>query len=60
MGIDASDGVPIDLDDLGQTLAYNTDGTLQYIEVSYRGGTYRQTYTYTSGRLTNISAWVKQ
>lgn len=54
-------------DDLPQTFVYNPDGTLNYIQVVtpsiqgvYTGGTYRQTFTYTSGSLTNISNWVKQ
>lgn len=57
--IDASDGTPIDLDDLDQTLSY-TSGVLQHIEVTYRGNVYRQTFTYTSGLVTGISSWVKQ
>lgn len=59
MATTATNGVELDLDDLAQTLVYNADGTLKYIEVSM-GLTYRQTYTYTSGVCTGISAWVAQ
>lgn len=55
------------LDDLPQVLNYNGDGTLNYIEVtvpaipgSYPGGTFRRTFTYTSGKVTGISSWTKQ
>ena len=54
-------------DDLPQSFGYNPDGTLAYVEVTtpaiqgvYAGGTYRKTFTYSSGRVTNSSAWVKQ
>lgn len=54
-------------DDLPQTLGYNTDGTLAYVQVtipaisgSYAGGTYRQSFTYAAGVLTGISNWVRQ
>lgn len=53
-------GEAIDLDSLPQTLAYNGDGTVNYIEVTSAGGVYRQTYGYTAGKVTSISAWVKQ
>lgn len=59
MRVTASDGVELDLDDLAQVLSWNGDGTLAYAEVSI-GGTYRQTYTYTTGKLTGISKWIKQ
>lgn len=56
-----------DPETLPQTLSYNADGTLAYIQVtipaisgSYAGGTYRQTFSYTAGVLTGISNWVKQ
>lgn len=71
VGVVASDGSIIFPDDLAQTLSYNGDGTLNYIEVTapatvtpqgvtVLGGTYRQTYSYTSSRVTGISKWVKQ
>lgn len=57
----------VDIDQLPQTLSYNGDGTLAYVQVvvpaipgSYPGGTYRQSYSYTSGNLTGISEWVLQ
>lgn len=59
MRVTASDGFELDLNDLEQTLSWNGDGTIAYAEVSI-GGTYRQTYTYTAGKLTGISKWVKQ
>lgn len=55
-----SDGAVLDIDSLAQTLAYNGDGTLNYVQVVHEGSTYRQTMTYTSGKLTGISGWVKQ
>lgn len=58
--INASDGVQIDLDDLDVSYVYNGDGTLNYAQVSTMGNVYRQTYTYTSGRVSLISRWVKQ
>ena len=68
VGVVASDGALIFPDDLAQTLTYNGDSTLNYIEVtvpatpgtSYAGGTYRQTFTYTAGKVTGISKWTKQ
>lgn len=56
----ASDGLVIYPDSLAQSLAYNSDGTLNYIEVVASSGTYRQTLTYTSGNLSGVSTWVKQ
>lgn len=54
------DGVGIDLDSTQQDFAYNGDGTTNYIQVTVRNGTYRQTFTYVAGKVTSISAWVKQ
>ena len=56
----ASDGVYLPLDDLAQTLAYNADGTLNYVQVTYNGNNYRQTLTYTSGQVAGITNWVRQ
>lgn len=40
---------------------YNADGTLNYEEATDSvGNVYRKTYTWTSGRMTGESAWVKQ
>lgn len=58
--ITASDATTFDPDSLAQTLAYNADGTLNYIQVVSAGNTYRQTFTYASGVITGISAWEKQ
>ena len=62
MSLDAmgSDGQSIDLDSAATTLTYNSDGTLATATVVWAGKTYRQTYTYTTGKLTSISAWVLQ
>lgn len=58
--ITTEDGANIDLDSVAQTLAYNGDATLQYIQVVYRGSNYRQTFGYTAGKVTSISMWTKQ
>lgn len=68
IGVVASDGAIIFPDDLAQAFSYNGDGTLNYIQVvapatpgtAYAGGTYRQTFSYTSGVVNNISNWVLQ
>ena len=46
--------------DLVQSFNYNGDGTLNYIQVTFGGNNYRQTFTYTTGALTSLSNWVKQ
>lgn len=56
----ASDGVFVPIGSLAQTIVYNTDGTVNYVQVSYNALTYRQTFAYTAGQLTSISAWVLQ
>lgn len=44
-----------------QTLVYNPDGTLNYVQtVIPKLGTYRQTFGYTNGLVTSISRWVRQ
>lgn len=45
---------------MAQTLAYNADGSINYIQASDGSTTWRQTFSYTAGQLTGISAWVKQ
>lgn len=50
----------VPIDDLPQTLVYNGDGTLNYVDATDGTDTWRQTYTWTAGRLTGISGWVKQ
>lgn len=56
----ASDDVPVPVDSLAQTIAYDGNNRISTITVSYLGGTYRQTYTYTGANLTGISNWVRQ
>lgn len=60
--VTGSDGTLLELDALAQTLNYNGDGTLNYIQVTHPTNTfsYRQTFGYTSGALTSITGWVKQ
>jgi hypothetical protein len=55
------------IDELPQTISYNADGTVNYFQVTvpaipgaYTGGVYRQTFTYSGGNVTGISAWVLQ
>lgn len=55
-----SGGQRFDPDSLPQTLSYNGDQTLAYVQVSDGVSTWRQSYTYTNGALTGISAWVRQ
>jgi hypothetical protein len=55
----ASDGSTLDLDSLPTTIVWDGD-EIDYIQVTSGGNTYRQTYTYTAGKVTAISAWVKQ
>lgn len=56
----ASDGAIIHPEELAKLLVYNADGTLNYIQVTDGANIYRQTLTYTSGRVSAISEWVKQ
>lgn len=64
----ASDGAVLWPSSLPQTLNWNGDGTINYIQVvlpptpgtGFAGGTYRQTFSYTAGQLTGISVWTKQ
>lgn len=50
----------VPIDDLPQTFVYNGDGTLNYVEATDGTSTWRQTLSYTAGKLTGISGWVKQ
>jgi len=52
----ASNGVDVPVDSLDQTFVYNGDN-IDYIQVVYRGITYRQTYTYSGSTITAISDW---
>lgn len=60
--LDSTRQYAFSLDSCAQALTYNTDGTVNYITAGpdHLGYTYRQTLTYTSGKVTGISAWVKQ
>lgn len=50
-----------DISDAGpNTFNYNGDGTINYIEVVAGGVTYRQSFTYSLGKVATISAWVPQ
>jgi len=55
-------GSVVPIDSLPQALAYNGDGTLNTITAGpdVMGRSWMQTYSYTAGVLTGISAWVKQ
>ena len=56
----ASDGTVLDLASLDMALVWNSDGTLNYSQVVQGAGTYRQTLSWSSGKVTNVSKWVKQ
>lgn len=55
-----SDGSIINVESLPKTLAYNTDGTLNYIQITDGTSIWRQTLTYASGKVIAISEWVKK
>ena len=55
----ADDGVILPLDSLAKSFGYTGDN-LTTITVSHDGETYVKTLTYTSGKLTATSVWVKQ
>lgn len=59
----ASDGTVLPLPALQQVLGYDGSGNLTSVTVTYPVGsanTYKQTLSYTSGNLTNVSVYVKQ
>lgn len=57
----ASDGTPITPESYEQTLAYDNDGNLKTTTVlAHNNKTYVQTLTWTSGKLTKISKWIRQ
>lgn len=60
--LDSTRQYAFSLDSCAQTLSYNGDGTLNFIIAGpdHLGFSYKQTLTYTSGKLTGVSAWVKQ
>lgn len=45
---------------LPQTFAYNTDGSINYVQVVVGINTWRQTYTYSAGKLVSVSDWIEQ
>jgi hypothetical protein len=55
---DSTGGV-INPDNYAQTLTYNGDGTVATISFTDGTNTWTQTFTYTSGKVSGISAWVK-
>lgn len=48
------------IDSLEQNITYNGDGTVDYITATNGEDSYRQTFTYSGGKLASISPWVKQ
>lgn len=64
----AADGAVIFPDALDQSFIWNGDGTLSYIEVNvppmagttYAGGIYRQSFTWSGGKLQSVSKWTKR
>lgn len=47
-------------EDLPSTVAWNSDGTINYIEMTNGSKTWRLTFTYSSGQVTATSGWVLQ
>jgi hypothetical protein len=58
-GVKDSAGDIIFPDDFAQTLTYNADGTVATISFTDTTNTWTQTFTYTTGKVTGISKWVK-
>lgn len=56
----ADNGDILDLESAAMAFSYNADGTVNYCEVSDFGNTYRQTFSYANGQVSNVSRWVKQ
>lgn len=61
----ATNGDSINTDAWPQAYNYNVDGTLNYEEVTGTppggtSGTYRRTYSYSNGKISSITGWVKQ
>ena len=57
--VQADDGEWLDIASLPKIYNYIGDD-LNYIEVSKRGKTYRQTFTSVSGKVAASSKWIKQ
>lgn len=55
----ATDGIWLEVDSMAETMSYNADGTVAYVEV-VASETYRQTWTWSNGLLMSVSRWVKQ
>jgi hypothetical protein len=47
-------------EDCAESYSYNTDGTIATITRTIGGISWVNTYTYTSGKLSSTSGWVKQ
>lgn len=56
----AANGTSLPLASLAQTLGYNPDGTLAFVQVTHQGVLYRQSMTWSAGKLTAVSAWEAQ
>lgn len=59
-GVTSSTGVPINPEAATQTINYNVDQSVNYIQFTEAGTTYRQSFSYTEGLVTTISGWVAQ
>lgn len=46
-------------DDAPKAYTYNADGSVATVTAAWAGNTYRKTYTYSAGVVTNDSGWVK-
>lgn len=58
---EASNGILLPLNKLAQTLAYNTNGTFNYLQVTYQSNVYRRTFSYDSvKRVTGLTLWTLQ
>lgn len=52
-------GAAIVPDNYAQTLTYNGDGTVNTVSFTDGTNTWTQTFTYTAGKVTGISTWVR-
>lgn len=55
-----SNNKPVAISSLLQSISYNPDGTVSSISATNGVGTWVQSFTYTSGRVSSISRWIKQ
>lgn len=58
-GAIATNGVNLPIGQLPMVLGYDGSNNLITLTVVYLTHTYTQTFTYTSGNLTGVSAWVQ-